>query len=239
MTNFFIPCYIDSSLNSKTKIPMTNKSINLLAISLSGAVAATALAGSFSASQAATVTYTDYSAFSAAAGTLNLEDFDVPDTGNQNPLSIGGFTFTADSGTNRIENNMYRGLVTPSQSTVISHTGPLFAFGGNWNLPGVPPTNGAGIGIQVSYANGDIGEIPWDYTPGGFWGFTSDVAFTSVTLVGDSGQPGAPGTVENFTLDNLSYEGNPDDPAGTPESSTVIGLLAVGLLGVTSRKLRR
>ena len=93
--------------------------------------------------------------------------------------------------------------VGPLNTTTFSFDPALLAFGGDWDL-----TPGAGVvaGIRVTVTLIDKGiqvlqeRIDAAITTG-FFGFTSDVAFTDVLLEADHVI-----NAESYTLDNMVYE---------------------------------
>lgn len=139
----------------------------------------------------------------------------------------------------------------PLQTTTISRpglSGGMRAFGANWDLsPGGAGTNvlvtinfQGGGSQQLTYVLGSGGNLP----AGGafFFGFTSDTAFTSVTLSAAN-----PDTVfalsESYTFDNLTTASAPGGVTPTegqvPEPAT-FGMMGAALLGLgLFRKARR
>ncbi len=110
-------------------------------------------------------------------------------------------------------------VAAPSQTTTFDFIPDITAFGGNWNLAG--PT-GPGTGIAVTLLDGSIvslGQIS-RFLDFDFWGFVTDVAFTSVLLTEGTQASG----VETFYLDNMVY-------APVPEPGTFL-LLGCGLAGI-------
>ena len=113
--------------------------------------------------------------------------------------------------------------VSPSDSTVITFDDAITSFGANWDLtPG-----GAGLGIQINAGGTLLAiEIP-DTFSGEFFGFTSDVAFTSITLT--AGTQG--GVAETYDADNFVYS------SASVSEPAALALLGLGLVGIgLSRK---
>ena len=108
-------------------------------------------------------------------------------------------------------------------STVITFSDAITSFGANWDLtPG-----GAGLGIQINAGGTLLAiEIPDTFT-GEFFGFTSDVAFTSIIL--STGTQG--GVAETYDADNFVYS------SASVSEPAALALLGLGLVGIgLSRK---
>jgi hypothetical protein len=75
---------------------------------------------------------------------------------------------------------------------------PLTGFGGNWDTAG---PGGPGTNIKVEYYGSwvTVGEIPRTYN-GEFWGFVSDIPFTSIRLSCGSHPAGI---AETYELDDM------------------------------------
>ncbi|MEO5925182.1 MAG: PEP-CTERM sorting domain-containing protein [Bryobacteraceae bacterium] len=137
--------------------------------------------------------------------------------------------------------------VTSSYSEVITlNSGNMTAFGATWNVS----VGGLGSGLKITVAllgggtqvvelsPGVAANLGYNVGPDGggefFFGFTSDVAFTSVTLSG-SNTFGL--TNETLNFDDLLVEQAGavvppvDPPSGVPEPSTfgMVGAAMVGL----------
>ncbi len=134
--------------------------------------------------------------------------------------------------------------VTFGYSEVITlNSGNMTAFGATWDLS--PGGAGAGVNITIALVGGGIQVISLpsnNFTSEFFFGFTSDVAFTSVTL----SQAGLVGSgVETFNIDDMLIEQAgavvpPDNPpSGVPEPST-FGLMGGAMVGLgLIRKFRK
>src|SRR5262245_25261861 len=124
-------------------------------------------------SSAATITVfnNDAAGFAAAAGSLQTEDFS--DTTLLPALSV-----TSNVGS--ITGGVWHDQLSPSQQTTTwSFSGPITAFGGNWNT-GTPQ---AGISFTLTFLDNTTQlvpvQLPNNFT-GQFFGFVSDTPFKSV-----------------------------------------------------------
>jgi hypothetical protein len=192
------------------------------------------------------VTYTDAGSFNASGivgGSATVTETFAGNTSLFTTFSVAPspYGFSGDLRNTRITNT-YSEVVT-------LNAGNMTAFGGNWDLS--PGGIGSGVKITISlvgggtqvltpilgYATGTTGTNPF------FFGFTSDVAFTAVTL-SIGGQNGS--FSEVFTLDNLLVEQDggappppPPPPSGVPEPST-FGLMGAAMVGLgLLRRARR
>lgn len=150
----------------------------------------------------------------AAVGSFSEEDF----TGFANDGSEDFIITTQGSGHTGFgfASDRLNDRLTPSNSTTITFDSDIFAFGANWDLtPG-----GQGLGIQIN-AGGEllVTEIPSSFS-GEFFGFTSNMAITSIILTGGT-DPG--GVAETYNADNFVYK--------VPEPAS-IALLGLGLAGI-------
>ncbi len=204
------------------------------------------------------VTYTSSAAFNSSTivggSTTVTEDFNTNDS-LFTTFDIQG-TAGVVPGFGGTGANLYPGQrvsrVTPTYSELVTlDAGSMVAFGGTWNLA---PFSGLGSGLLLTIALEGGGTevvtpiLGFDVGNGStpfFFGFTSDVAFTSVTI-SQAGQNGL--TTEGFALDNLivSQSGeivdpdpDPDPPSGVPEPST-FGLMGLAMVGVgLARRFRK
>ncbi len=120
------------------------------------------------------------------------------------------------------------------------------AFGADFDLS--PFGAGQGVLLTITFSNNTTQQLA--VALGGlagtgfetpfFFGFTSDTAFSSVTLSGGSVTPGQNG--ETFNLDNLLLEQagtNTQEPSGVPQPST-FGLMGLAMVGLGfARKFRK
>ena len=172
------------------------------------------LAGSANASL---TLYTDRSNWETAVYGIYWEE-NFEDTTLNPRVTItsqwGGHVDTTDE--------VWHDQVSSSNSTTISFTVPMRAFGGNWDL--TPGDAGAGI---IVYMDGTtwVEEIDNSYS-GGFWGFVSDTNFNSIVL--KKGTQGITGAVETFELDNMVYAPAP--------GAILLGSIGVGLVGWLRRR---
>lgn len=96
-------------------------------------------------------------------------------------------------------------LASESQNepmTTWSFAPRISAFGGNWVLGG-PGGSGNSLLVYIADSSLYVGAIP-NSCDGGFWGFISDTPFTSVRLVGGSGNH-----QQNYRLDDMVYVPQP------------------------------
>jgi hypothetical protein len=195
------------------------------------------------------VTYTNSAAFNASTivgGTATVTEdfntndslfttFDIQGSANATP------GFTGGARTSRVTTT-YSELITLD-------AGNMVAFGGTWNLA---PAGGLAAGLRITvnllgggsqllteilgYGSTGDGNSPF------FFGFTSDVAITSV-IVSQAGQAGL--FTEGYSLDNVLVEQSGvvippvDPPSGVPEPST-FGLAGIAMVGLgLVRRFRR
>jgi hypothetical protein len=156
--------------------------------------------------------YTDKALWETAlAGQFQTEDF-------ADSLLNTGVSFTSsESGHINPAEECYQDvLASQSQNeptTVWSFAPDIFAYGGNWTLGG-PGGSGNSLLVYIADLSFYVGYIPNSYN-GSFWGFISDIPFTSVQLKGGPGS-----NQQNYKLDNMVY-------APIPEPMTM-SLLAIG-----------
>ncbi len=197
-------------------------------IALALVITSLAFAGWADTSSADPIVYTTAAGWDAAIGSASTTVEDFNDTTLQSGLTIDSdFSLFSIDGT--VANKMYDRIDSTAGDTDFSFTTAIYAFGGNFDLSG---PGGEGSSIEVEAADGstyDLGTISSGYS-GGWWGFVSDVAITSVVFT-ESG-----GGVETYTLDNLTWT----TTKAVPEPGTIalFGLGAIGLVVVRRRKLK-
>ena len=141
-----------------------------------------------------------------------------------NAIGGGHFGFGVSGGN-------FNDRLTTTNSTEFVFDVPINAFGGNWDLS--PGGTGLGIAIEVEGVFVVL-EIPNTFT-GEFFGFISDVTFTSLILT--AGTQG--GSAETFDLDNVVItDSTPDNMVPVSEPSTML-LLCVFALGLMAHRYSR
>jgi hypothetical protein len=180
--------------------------------------AATALALASPAAAATFTVLTDRTAFESALTNIVVEDFD--DGSVDAPFSV-----ISDAGS--VAGGLWADRVDPGgDQTTFSFAQATLGFGGDWDL--APEGAGTGIAVTVEFAGGGsqaVGtEIPNTTTGFSFWGFTSDMAFTSVTLTSGT----VPNIAETYEMDNMTIS-----PIPLPAAAWLLGggLIALGGFG--------
>jgi hypothetical protein len=171
---------------------------------------------------AATTIYTDRAAFDiATGGSLNFEDFSDASFQNLSVNSDVGF----------VTNGLFRDRPTPVRAgstgatTTYTFTSPTTAFGADFDLS----PNGNGNGLRFVLGTGEIvsEEIGAPYI--GFWGFVSDLSFTSLTVGAGSGG----GIAETHQFDNLSFGlATPVAPVPLPAGMPLLLSALLGFFGL-------
>jgi hypothetical protein len=179
--------------------------------------------------KAATTIYTDRAAFDiATGGSLNFEDFS--DTSFQN------VAISSDAG--EVTNGLFYDRPTPDRGrnagdiTTYTFTSSTTAFGGDFDLS----PRGNGNGLRFVLDSGEIvsEEIGAPYQ--GFWGFVSDLSFTSVTVEAGSGS----GRAETHTFDNFSFGfAAPVAPVPVPAGLPLLLSALLGFVGLRHGRRRR
>ena len=189
--------------------------------------------------QATIVTYSDLSSFNTAVSSSTTIDFEAQNTNGShtyyaNSLTVGDVTFTQPN--NRLfvfnenfypthgltSNYLNQNCCAPGGIT-ISFADPTFALGfdlgvqNNWSNSSNPND------FQLTLSTGDIlnTTAPLLYNNNNtldFFGFTSTVAFTSLTILNPA---------EGISIDNLVYSSS---PTNVPEPLS-LALLLLGLSG--------
>lgn len=170
---------------------------------------------------AATTIYTDRAAFDiATGGSLSFEDF--------SDAAFNNLTIQTDAGF--VANGLFNDRPTPDTATqtgartTFDFGTSINAFGANYDLS----PNGAGNGLRFVLGTGEIvsSEISAPYT--GFWGFVSDLTFTTLTVGAGSGA----GVAETHNFDSLSYGiAQPVAPVPVPAGLPLLVTAILGFVG--------
>jgi hypothetical protein len=170
--------------------------------------------------------YTDASAWSSHVGSITEEDFGsstltagLSVSSPNGQINNGHWSDTLIAVSNEFNN------FSPLTTTTWTFSSPIYAFGGLWDL--TPAGPGTGIAFMI---NGTIlvpGEVD-RFSTGGFFGFISDTAITSVEEIpGTQGQPDA--ISEKYYLSALRFGASVN---AVPEPSTwammILGFSALG-----------
>jgi hypothetical protein len=201
--------------------------------SLSRLVAAAVLSFSALAANAALVTFGSRAAFDATFAGSVVETWDSFASGTSfaNGSSTNGITYNSSSGSALVTSgfvfttspnslgNTTNGYFDVNEGITFTFSAPVLAFGIDIN------TFAKGAGAYTATTNlGDIAGSVFDpfpgFSTGGFIGFSSDVAFTSVTISNVSGV--------SYTLDTLRAV---DAPVSVPEPGS-LALAAFALLSL-------
>ncbi|NLW84666.1 MAG: hypothetical protein GXY41_09750 [Phycisphaerae bacterium] len=148
-------------------------------------------------SEAEITVYTDKTEWeNALSGSFVTEDF------SDSQLNFGVSFVSTESGHINPAQEFYQDvLASTSQNeptTRWSFASAIIGFGGNWTLGG-PGGSGNYLLIYIDDLLPYVGFIPNSYG-GEFWGFISDTPFTSVRLVGGTGNH-----QQNYCLDDMVY----------------------------------
>ena len=213
----------------------------LATIAIGGAIAT-------EAAEAAVITYTDRAAFQAATGTTKIETFNSFERDlsywSGGTVDVGDFTLSG-SATSHIQWNRIdvpRGEIpsldidgTPFASTVtgtstsftIKFDSEIFAFGADFaTISDDGRTTHIDLGLGLPQI--DVPDLQ-----SGFFGLTSNTAFSSLTFAANSNYDG-------WSFDNVEY-GNLRAPIShsVPEPTSVLSLLALGSLLIGGGALKR
>ena len=140
--------------------------------------------------------YTDKTAWeNALAGQVVTEDF------SDDILNDGISLYTESGNINEMFGYYHDVLNSDSAKgpiTIWDFTPQINAYGGTWTLGG-PGGGGNYLLIYIDDIEEPVGVVTNGYN-GDFWGFISDTPFTSVTLLGGSGN-----NQQNYKLDDMVY----------------------------------
>lgn len=188
--------------------------ITIIAAGLVAAIAAPAMSANISI-------FTDRAAFEAAIGSFTVETFD--DGTVDAPVSV-----VSDFGS--VSGGLWADRVDNAEQTVWSFATAVTGFGGDWDMS--PGGFGTGVQLTLNFAGGGSqavsSEIPNNTV--GFWGVTSDMAFTSV-LVSEGADTGGGRFRETHDFDNLTTAPVPLPAAGW--------LMIAGLGALAATRARR
>ncbi len=185
---------------------------------------------------AATMTYTDRGTFEAAAGSFDTENFQGVAEGtstNNSSVDVGDFSVIANSGLGSGWNHIGTGAINNVNSTRQLHAGLMsgetlvFTFDTAINYWGAD-FMGLNDGVRRSVIDDGTDSYLSPIIPqqNSFFGFYSDVAFTTITFTGQSSS-------EGVGMDNVTYAS-----ASVPEPTT-IALLGLGMIGLAGAEARR
>ncbi|ELR99825.1 hypothetical protein [Gloeocapsa sp. PCC 73106] len=181
--------------------------------------------------------FTDKTAWIDALGEASFETEDFADG------IFNDFEFVSETGRGTIEAGEYTDRLIPDASTSFTYLGSsdLTAFGGEWDLVRHP----RGLGLTITLANGETETIRREIENSSdfdFFGFISASPFESIQL--NTGTQG--GAAETFSLDNVVYGGDGFDPIpgpgeeplpiATPEPTSIISSIFLGLIGVAVKR---
>jgi len=187
-----------------------------------GAVAIVVCSWASAARAVAITVYTDRTQWEVAVGGQFLTE---PFADDQ--LNAGVSYVSAESGHINPAQECYQDvLASQSQNepmTTWSFVPQITAYGGDWTLGG-PGGSGNSLLVYIDDLSIYVGAIGNSYG-GEFWGFTSDVAFTLVKLVGGLGT-----NQQDYSLDDMTYSPVPEPMR--------LSLLAAGALLLACRRQR-
>lgn len=181
-----------------------------------GAILATVMGWAAAASAQSITIYTDRADWESAVGGLFLTE-DFSDTQLNDGVS---FVSTESGHINPALESYQDILASESQNepmTTWSFGPAVYGYGGNWTLGG-PGGSGNSLLVNIADTSLFVGSISNSYY-GGFWGFVSDVPFTSVQLIGGSGT-----NQQTYTLDDMVYSSQAAVPTQSKGFSQVKAL---------------
>lgn len=194
---------------------------------MAGLIAGTAALAAVSNAATITVYDADFAGWSAAVVSFHTETFTgnvLTQAGNGLSVvssvgSIGG-TVGSASGADQWNDRVTTG---GGEFTTWSFASTTTAFGGDWDLTPGGAGQGLALNVTLSLGGGVVfaGEIANSFS-GAFWGFTSDMAFDSVTITAGT----QPGVAETYSMDNLVFAAI---PLPTTAGLGMAGLLAMGV----------
>lgn len=205
-------------------------------------VLALTLAGFMAAVPASALTlYTDEASFLGALSSYTVEDFEGLTGGDiQSSYDLGDFTVAADDIMMVLSGATGQGLLNHdftggpiARTFTVTFDNAINAFGFSmqeWGDLGVHGTtmlfsNELGENIVVDTRPGQIGQE--------FYGVTSNLGFTTVTLFDNENPFGQDG----YVFDNFTYQFHQGNGV-VPEPASM-ALLGLGLAGMTVRRLRK
>lgn len=196
------------------------------------ATAALASVLAFSPASATITTYTDYTSWETAVGGPGAV---VSEFFGGATLTASGLSVATTNGA-IVHNSVTFGdawrdtLVPGGATTTWTFSTATYAFGGAWDLES-PSVDGPGTGIAF-YLNGSTlvpGEVPNSFA-GSFFGFTSDVPFSSVLMT--AGSQG--GVSETYEASPIVFAGAVPEPATW--AMIILGFAGVGLLSYRRKR---
>lgn len=188
---------------------------------------------------AATTSYTNATAFAAAAGTLQVENFagEVRGSSLAGTRDWGGFTTTLNS---ELTGPLFNVVGGPASLNAAGLTGTnlqvgllqgetfTFTFASAITAFGALFANVNDFGLRSSFSGG--GSTDWlpavNRFGARFFGIVSDTPFTTVTITGGLFS-------EGFGIDNVRWALAPPTPVPLPASGVLLlgALLAAGAIG--------
>lgn len=174
---------------------------------------------------AAAVVYTDKLSWETAiGGGATTEDFSDAILNGFSVSFIGTGHSAPGQG---VSGGVLNDRLVIGSATNFSFSGPIFAFGANWDLtPG-----GQGHGLKLFYDGNLVAQEIANSFSGGFFGVVSSTAFDNVIVNAGS----SPAVAETYRLDNLVFKA----PANSVPEPSTLGLLGLSILGVFAARRRK